>query len=279
MNCLYDQFRSILPGVICLILLTLILISWQDILLGVEVFVAVLLNGWWSGLPGLPVAFETKLGWVLIGNTHIPGTDNTVVTYHTSNLTGDDLLHKFWEIEKNPADKPVLSPEEHAAVKHFEEQHYRSSFGQFVVPLPKRSDAKPLGESRFQAVHRFTNFERSLHAKGMFPEFKKVIDEYFDMGHAEPVPGADLGKPPSKVFYLPMHAVTKESSTTTKIRAVFDASVKTSTGVSLNDTLLVGPTAHTSLVDVLLCFRFALIADVSRMYHAITHTEAGKDLH
>ena len=40
----------------------------------------------------------------------------------------------------------------------------------------------------------------------------------------------------------------------TKIRALFDASAKSLTGVSLNDTLLVGPTAHPLLVDVLLCF-------------------------
>ena len=58
----------------------------------------------------------------------------------------------------------------------------------------------------------------------------------------------------------------KNLSTTTKIRAVFDTSAKSSSGVSLNDTLLVGPTVHPSLVDVLLRFRIALITDVSNMY-------------
>ena len=68
-----------------------------------------------------------------------------------------------------------------------------------------------------------------------------------------------------------MHAVVKESSTTTKVRAVFDASVKSSTGVSLNDQLLVGPTVHSPLVDILMRFRLhriALTTDVSRMYRA-----------
>ena len=253
-----------------------------DILLGVEIFVAVLLDGRRSGPPGSPVAFETKLGWVLAGNTHIPNTENTVVTYHTSVLTGDDLLRKFWEVEENPTDKPILSPEEKAAVKHFEAEHHRTDTGRFVVPLLRRPDAKRLGESRSQAVRRFVHFERSLHSKGIFPQFKEVIDEYFEKGHAEPVPEADQEKQPRNVFYLPMHAVTKESSTTTKIRAVFDASAKTSTGVSLNDTLLVGPTVHSSLVDVLLRFRFyrvALTADVSRMYRAIALMEDDKDLH
>ena len=43
------------------------------------------------------------------------------------------------------------------------------------------------------------------------------------MGHAEPVPAVDLHKPECEVFYLPIHVVRKESSSTTKIRAVFDA--------------------------------------------------------
>ena len=52
--------------------------------------------------------------------------------------------------------------------------------------------------------------------------------------------------------------------------------------MSLNDTLLVGLTVHSSLVDVLLWFqlhRIALIADVSRMYRATAVTEADKELH
>ena len=43
------------------------------------------------------------------------------------------------------------------------------------------------------------------------------MEEYFELGHAETVPQVDLDKLPHEVFYLPMHAVYKESSTTTKI--------------------------------------------------------------
>ena len=99
--------------------------------------------------------------------------------------------------------------------------------------------------------------------------------------HAEPVPPADLEKPPSEVFYLPIHVVHKESSMTTKVYAVFDASAKTSTGASLNDIVLVGPTVHPPLVDVLVHFRshrIALVADVSRMYRAIGLSDADKEL-
>ena len=94
----------------------------------------------------------------------------------------------------------------------------------------------------------------------------EVMDEYFKMGHDELVPDSDLERAVECVFYLPMHAVWKDSSTTTKIRAVFDASTNSSSGVALNDQLLVGPTVHSSLVDVLLRFRLqrvALMADMS----------------
>ena len=108
------------------------------------------------------------------------------------------------------------------------------------------------------------------------------MEEYVEMEHAELVPVADLQKPPKEIFYLPMHAVRKEHSTTTKVRAVFDASAKTATGVSLNDILLVGPTVHPSIVDVLLRFRFhriALTTDVSKMYRAVELTLPDRDLH
>ena len=54
------------------------------------------------------------------------------------------------------------------------------------------------------------------------------------------------------------------------------------TGISLNDTLLIGPTVHSSLVDVLLRFRsyrIGLTADVSKMYRAIRLADEDKDLH
>lgn len=122
-----------------------------------------------------------------------------------------------------------------------------------MVPLPRKSGTKPLGESRSQTIRIFVSFERSLHSKNQFLEFKQVIDEYFDSGHAEPVPAADWSEPPAHVFYLPMHAVRKSSSTTTKVRAVFDTSAKTSSGVSLNDTLLVGSTVHSSFYYISVC--------------------------
>ena len=256
--------------------------SRLDLLLGVDIFSDVMLHGRRSGLPGTPTAFETCFGWVLAGAVDHGQPRSLVVSNHASVLSTDDLLRKFWETEELSNGQSPLSAEERFVVTHFQKSHHRDNTGRFVVPLPRRTDVEPLGESRSLAVRRFVSIERSLHSKGKFQDLKNVVEEYFELDHAEPVPEADLDKPCKDVFYLPMHIVVKESSTTSKIRAVFDASAKSSTGVSLNDQLLVGPTVYSSLIDVLLRFRhyrIALTTDVSRMYRAILLPTEERDLH
>lgn len=76
----------------------------------------------------------------------------------------------------------------------------------------------------------------------------------------------------SVVNYLPHHGVTREESTTTKLRMVFDASCKTSSGQSLNNLLMVGPKVQQELMEILIRFRqhnYVLIADISKMFRQI----------
>ena len=98
------------------------------------------------------------------------------------------------------------------------------------MPLPRRLDTGPTGESRMQAVRRFYSLERSLAYKKQTQDFNNIMQEYLDLDHAELVPPENLNKPASKVFYMPMHVVYKSSSTTMKISAVFDGSAKSSSG-------------------------------------------------
>ena len=160
----------------------------------------------------------------------------------------------------------VLSLDKRTVVEHFQSSHSRDHTGRYIVPLPMKMDVTPLGESRSLVVKRFKVLKRSLRAKSQFDEFTVVMREYFKMGHTEPVPALELRRPCNEVYYLPMHAVRRESSTTCKVCVIFDTSAKSSSGMSLNDQLLIGPTAHSSLVDVLLRFRrhkVALTTDIS----------------
>ena len=146
--------------------------------------------------------------------------------------------------------------------------------------LPIRQDSPALGDSRTQALQRFRANERSTIHKGTYAKFQQVVQEYLDLGHAQPVNTSIINN--NQPYYLPMHAVMKHSSTSTKLRVVFDASAKTTTGISLNQTLMVGPTLHPTLETILLRFRsypVALSGDIAKMYREVELDAADRHLH
>ena len=87
-------------------------------------------------------------------------------------------MRKFWEIEDYNLNRPVLSVEEKSVIRHFDVSHSIDETGRFMVPLPRKAGVIQLGESRKQALERFSRLERSLRKKGTFQEFADVIQEY-----------------------------------------------------------------------------------------------------
>ena len=82
-------------------------------------------------------------------------------------------------------------------------------------------------------------------------------------------------------FYLPHHAVIKESSTTTKLRVVFDGSAKSTSQISVNDILMIGPNIQQDLFTILVKFRlhrYILSADITKMYRQIWIDSEQRDL-
>ncbi|XP_039311986.1 uncharacterized protein LOC120359240 [Solenopsis invicta] len=73
-------------------------------------------------------------------------------------------------------------------------------------------------------------------------------------------------------FYMPHHAVIKNTSNTTKVRVVFDASAKSDNGVSLNDVLMTGPSIQDKIISHLIRFRtynYVITADIEKMYRQV----------
>ena len=100
----------------------------------------------------------------------------------------------------------------------------------------------------------------------MYIEFMK---EYLNIGHMSPTKNTVPRKPH---YFIPHQCVIRAQKTTTKLRVVFDASSKTSSLISLNETLMVGPTIQKDLFSALLQFRlnkFAITADVTKMYRQV----------
>jgi len=112
------------------------------------------------------------------------------------------------------------------------------------------------------------SLERKLNTNAYLKsEYTRVIDEYLNLNQMSVVEN-----PIGDGYFFPHHAVVKETSNTTKVRVVFDASMKTSNGTSLNDLLLTGPTIQNDLVNHLIRFRtynYVITADIEKMYRQI----------
>ena len=139
--------------------------------------------------------------------------------------------------------------------------------------LPFRVQNFEFGDSRAQALRRLHSLQRRLNANPTLKlEYDKVMQEYIDLGHMTLITSESLSR-----YYMPHHAVIKSDSSTTKVRVVFDASAKSSNGLSLNDTLMAGPTIQDKLFGHLLRFRehvYVLSADIAKMYRpVIVHPE------
>ncbi|XP_045530723.1 uncharacterized protein LOC123718350 [Pieris brassicae] len=86
------------------------------------------------------------------------------------------------------------------------------------------------------AVAQFHSLERKLAKQPKTArQYKDFINEYKDLGHMSFIEN----KGPEIGYYLPHHCVTREHSETTKLRVVFNGSAKTTTGLSLNDVMIV----------------------------------------
>ena len=174
------------------------------------------------------------------------------------------------------------TPSEMQVEDHYKRTHsYEESQKRYMVRLPRSEDKSDLGESRTQALNRAKVNEKTLLRKDKLQQFQSVMKEYVDLGHAQPV-SMEKYHHTNQVYYMPVHAVFKDSSTTTKVRAVFDASAKTTSHASLNDILAVGPTLHPTIDQILLRFRgyaVAVSSDISKMYRKVLLHPDDRPLH
>ena len=243
-----------------------------DILIGAKLFPH-LINGELISLgPDLPVAMGTKMGYVVLGSTPTAAqTSRALIAASDSdvNLNLNFDLQKFWQLEEpKPANQPP--PEDDAAEKHFVQNTVRLQSGKFMVRLPFSESPETLGESRSQALRRFEALERRFKADSKFQEqYVQYMEEYQNAGFMVLASPEVLNKPH---YFLPHHGVVKETSSTTKLRVVYDGSAKTSSGISLNQILHVGPKILNDIRDVLFNFRLhriAMTCDVRQMYNCI----------
>lgn len=241
--------------------------------------------------PGKPMLHSTKLGWIVAGPIDaLTWSDcyskqrSVEVCNLVSDISVQEQLEKFWILEEYTTEQK-LTKDEQICEEIFQSTTERDNEGKFIVTLPMKSDKAKLGNSYNIALKRFLQLEKKLHKDAdLRKQYHDFIREYISLGHMEKVTGSELrylDAGENQVYYLPHHAVFKDTSVTTKCRVVFNASAPSDNGVSLNDTLMVGPKLQKLLFEILLKYRqhrVALVADIAKMYRMIWVNKKHQDL-
>nr|XP_044252068.1 uncharacterized protein LOC123003501 [Drosophila takahashii] len=177
-------------------------------------------------------------------------------------------LERFWKLDQLEPIRKYRTPEERHCEKHFINNLQHAQDGRLIVRLPFSEDPSALGKSCDIATRRFYSLEKRTcpEIKRMYNEF---MAEYEKLGHMKQVMPDQI---PKAHYFIPHHCALKPESTTTKLRVVFDASCKTSSGKSLNDVLHPGPVVQSDLFSILLRFRthkYVFTADIEKMYRQV----------
>ncbi|XP_029171730.1 uncharacterized protein LOC114941055 [Nylanderia fulva] len=227
-----------------------------DVIIGADLYGLILFDGIRKGSVNEPTAQKTTLGWILSGPvTPISTNPRASVQVHHGIVfeSLDSILRKFWEIEDIPLSS-FPNPEDFECEAHFSSTHYRTPQGRYVVRLPfKGHTAFSLGESRAVAFASLQRLERRfLRQPETASAYREFLTEYRQLGHMTIAPTDNCRGNAFHRYYIPHHAVVRDSSATTRLRVVFNASCRTSDGTSLNDHLMVGPKLQLDLATVLM---------------------------
>jgi len=238
-----------------------------DILLGADVFFEVLRHDTKTRPGNYPFLQDTDLGWIVSGKTPLAAPEEVPRKHFfiRNNYNLDQQLQRFWEIEELP--NKTWTVEEILCEEHFKKRTARIDTGRNIVRLPRREGQGRLGES-YEQVHQLER--RFQEHPDLHQAYSEFMQEYEELGHMNQI-NEDASSAEER-YYLPHHTVFKSSSSTTRNRVVFYGSCRSSNGLSLNDTLLLGPAVQRDLYSIVLLFRTyqtAFTPDIAKMYRQV----------
>ncbi|XP_011194623.2 uncharacterized protein LOC105219961 [Zeugodacus cucurbitae] len=208
-----------------------------DMLLGTETFFSLLSVGQIQLGSNLPMLQKTLLGWIVSGR-YKTGSNNISKPscLFLANESLDAKLEKLWKLEEVTTIPEAWTREEKICDNLYNATVSRRPCGRIVVKLPFKVDPTCLGESYTTALRQFNAQERRL-AKSpqLAAHYVEFMRDYEGLGHKSIV-NPNLNEPH---YFIPHHCVLIPTSTTTKLRVVFDASCRTTLQKSLNDMQMV----------------------------------------
>lgn len=236
-----------------------------DLLLGGHVWTKIIQNEIIRSSTNELIAHDSQFGWLIYGGLMQP---NQPFVGELIVNADDDLnatMQRFLEMESVPEIKH-RSREEEMCEEIFAREVSRNEEGRYVVPIPIKPDALPLGASKRTAYRRYLKLEEKFKTDLMFyARYVEFMSDYIAQGHMSMV--TEPIDPESPHYFIPHHGITVKG-----FRTVFDGSAVTTSGESFNDQQLKGERLQKNLPDCIIRFRrhrIGIRADIRQMYRQI----------
>ena len=232
------------------------------------------------------IAIESKFGWLLSGPVQNESNHendlNTlcqrieIMPVEESKL--DNLLTKFWEINKIPEES---DKNDDIFIKFQKTILFNKVTGRYNARLPWKLNKHDLPTNLILSKRRLNSLLNSLNKKdpGLIKKYNEQLREQVNLGFIEKVRNLNLHE--GILHYIPHFPVFKTDSAATKMRIVYDASARVSSeSLSLNDCLHTGPNLMQDLTGILLKFRthrIAFTADIEKAFLQIELNNQDRD--
>lgn len=250
------------------------------IMFGMDVLAQIWSGGFHRISPFLYAA-ETVFGWVVGGEE--PGMQDDIIT--TSNMVtmmmvNEHTVEDLWALEamgiREDSNSESKEDLENAVIEQFERTVERNDDGRYVVHLPWKDGHKKLNSNFHSCLFRLKKMTADLKRQGYLEAYNRIFSEWEADGVIKEVPGVEESEL-EEMYLMPHRHVIKQSSSTTPVRPVFDASAKGKGGPSLNDCLAVGPNLL-ELIPAIMCrFRKCPVGAVSDIKKAFLQIEVAKE--
>ena len=221
------------------------------------------------------VLLNTKLGFIPSGkveqqNEAITANAMLINTQHVGHINQEDFdLQKFWKLEEIGIAAENEKSNDDIAYDLFDKS-VQFLNGRYYVSWPWKPDQQENLPENFELANgRLKSLVKRLtKTPEVMEKYHDTILQQLKMGVIEEV--TESTEESGVKHYIPHHCVVKPTSTTTKVRIVYDASAKTKEGnPSLNDCMYRGPVLLPDLCGMLIRFRLnpiAITSDIEKAF-------------
>ena len=239
-----------------------------DIIFGCDILGEILEGNKVTLRSGGPYALDTIFDYAVFGPLNDNYADKMSFrnTEPFSGVSLVEVVERFWKSEEPPM-SIIKNPLDIECEQLFSDTVIRHEDGKYIARLPLIPTHEELGDSKQTALRRLLSLERRMKAQ---PEFKEkyvdFMEEYIRLGHMQL---SDFNIDSNQEHYLLAHHGVFKSGDSKKIRVVFDGSVKTTSGVSLNDCLYSGEKLQNDITKIIINFRFPRVVfttDIKMMF-------------